>query len=201
MIWYEVFWKLRVSFDRMVTSKKVFSESSHCTETHIFVVVDILEVQNSVYLDFCIDDEFIEFWLTDLMFQNSYATNCCRLYTIQWYRPHVSRYHSGRVRRLWWIFLGWWGFQSVNTIRDFFEALILRLLWASSFSHQSLDCLLSSISCWIKLWGAWWLNVYQNFYLWHIQAWGIKNQYNGNRAMIMIYCYKAKISINEQINW
>ena len=38
-IWDEVFCKLRVSSDRMVSRKKVFLESSHRIETHIDVFV------------------------------------------------------------------------------------------------------------------------------------------------------------------
>ena len=43
-IWDEVFFKLRVSFDELVIRKKVFSESSHCIETRLDVVVEVLEV-------------------------------------------------------------------------------------------------------------------------------------------------------------
>ena len=42
-IWDELFFKLRVSFDGLVTSKKVFSESSHRIETHLDVFVEVLE--------------------------------------------------------------------------------------------------------------------------------------------------------------
>ena len=44
MIWDEVFFKLRVSFDGMVSRKKVFLERSHRIEAHIYVVVEVLEV-------------------------------------------------------------------------------------------------------------------------------------------------------------
>ena len=43
----------------MVTSKKVFYEYSHRIETHIDVVVEVLEVQSSVSFELCIDEEFI----------------------------------------------------------------------------------------------------------------------------------------------
>ena len=43
-IWDEVLFKLRVSFGELVSSKKVFSESSHHIETHIDVVVEVIEV-------------------------------------------------------------------------------------------------------------------------------------------------------------
>ena len=38
-IWCEVFFKIRVSFDGLVTRKTFFSEYSHRIETHIDVVV------------------------------------------------------------------------------------------------------------------------------------------------------------------
>ena len=43
-IWDEVFCKLRVSFDVLVTRKEVFLESSHRIETHIDVVVEVIEI-------------------------------------------------------------------------------------------------------------------------------------------------------------
>ena len=42
MIWGELFFKIRVSFDGMVISKKVLSESSHSIETHLDVAVEVL---------------------------------------------------------------------------------------------------------------------------------------------------------------
>ena len=45
----------------MVIRKKVFSESSHCIETHLDVVVEVLEVKISISFLLCIHKEFIEF--------------------------------------------------------------------------------------------------------------------------------------------
>ena len=53
---------MRVSFDGMVARKEVFSESSHRIETHLDVVVEVLEIQSSVSFEFCLDEELIEFW-------------------------------------------------------------------------------------------------------------------------------------------
>ena len=61
MIWDKVFYKIRVSFDRLVTRKKVFSGSSHRIEINIYVVVEVLEVQKSVFFELYLDEEFIEF--------------------------------------------------------------------------------------------------------------------------------------------
>ena len=44
MIWDEVLFKIRVSFDGLVIRKKVFSESSHCIETRIDTFVEVPEV-------------------------------------------------------------------------------------------------------------------------------------------------------------
>ena len=55
-IWDEVFCKIRVSFDVLVTRKEVFSESSHHIDTHIDVVVEVLEIQISVAFDFFLDE-------------------------------------------------------------------------------------------------------------------------------------------------
>ena len=62
IIWGEVFFKLRLSFDILVIIKKLFSESSHHIETHIDVVVEVLGFHRSVSFDLCLDEEFIEFW-------------------------------------------------------------------------------------------------------------------------------------------
>ena len=62
MIWDEVFFKLRVSFYGLVSSNKVLSEYMNRIETHIYVVVEVLEVHSSVFFEFFLDEEFIEFW-------------------------------------------------------------------------------------------------------------------------------------------
>ena len=46
-------------FDGLVISKEVFSESIHCTETHLDVVVEIIELHNIVSFYFCINEELI----------------------------------------------------------------------------------------------------------------------------------------------
>ena len=51
-IWDEVFYKLRVSFYGLVTSKEVFSGSSHRIEAHINVAVGVLDIQSSVSFEF-----------------------------------------------------------------------------------------------------------------------------------------------------
>ena len=61
MRWDEVFFRLRVSFYELVSSKKFLLGSSHLIETHIDVVLEVLEFQISVDFGFCIDGEFIEF--------------------------------------------------------------------------------------------------------------------------------------------
>ena len=58
-IWYKVLFKLRVSFDGLVSRKKVLSESSHRILTNIDVVVEVLEAHSSYPFKFCIDEEII----------------------------------------------------------------------------------------------------------------------------------------------
>ena len=45
-----------VSFDVLVTRKEVSSESSHRIETHLYVVVEVLEIQSSVSFELFIDE-------------------------------------------------------------------------------------------------------------------------------------------------
>ena len=61
-LWDELFFKPRVSFDGLVTRKDVFSESSHRIEAHIDVLVEVLEIQISVYFELCLNEELIELW-------------------------------------------------------------------------------------------------------------------------------------------
>ena len=61
-IWDEVFFKLRVSFDGLVTRKEVLSQSSHLIETHLDEVIEVLEIQSHVSFEFCLDEELISFW-------------------------------------------------------------------------------------------------------------------------------------------
>ena len=61
-IWGEVLCKIRVYFDGMVTRKKVLLYSIHCIETHLDVIVEVLEVQSSVSFEFCLDEDSIEIW-------------------------------------------------------------------------------------------------------------------------------------------
>ena len=61
-IWDEVFFKLRVSVDVLVTRKEVFSESSTHIEVHLDVVIEVLEIHISVSFELCLDEELIEFW-------------------------------------------------------------------------------------------------------------------------------------------
>ena len=55
-IWDEVFFKLEVYFDVLVSRKKVFLESGHHIETYIYVVVEVIEVQSSSNFDFHLDE-------------------------------------------------------------------------------------------------------------------------------------------------
>ena len=100
-VWDEVFFKLRMSLYGLLISKKVFSVSSHLIETHIDVVVEVLEVQSSVAFELCLNEVFIEFWWSDLMFEIWHATIFCRISTFQWWcplellQPQMRKINSG----------------------------------------------------------------------------------------------------------
>ena len=74
-IWDKLFFKIRVYFYGLVIRKEVLYESSHRIETHLDVVKGVLEIQRSVSFEFCLDEELIEFWRSDLMFEGPHATN------------------------------------------------------------------------------------------------------------------------------
>ena len=97
-IWDKVSFKLRVSFNGLVTREEVLSESSHRIEAHLDVVVEFPEIQSSISFELCIDEELIELWRSDLMFQGPHATNFGRVSPFQWWSPFISQYHSGRSR-------------------------------------------------------------------------------------------------------
>ena len=60
-IWDEVLCKIRVFFDKPATRNVLFSESSHRIETHLDVIVEVLEIQISVSFELYLDEELIEF--------------------------------------------------------------------------------------------------------------------------------------------
>ena len=62
MVWNEVFFKIRVYFDGLLSRMKVFWEYSQRINTYIDVIVEVIEAQSSVSIYFCIEEEFIEFW-------------------------------------------------------------------------------------------------------------------------------------------
>ena len=51
-----------MSSDGIEIKKKVLLYSLHRIESRIYVVIEIIEVQRSVSFEFCLYDEFIEFW-------------------------------------------------------------------------------------------------------------------------------------------
>ena len=61
-IWDEVLFKLRLSFDGLVSSNNVLLESSNRIETHLDVIVEVIEVHSNAAFEFCLDEDFIKFW-------------------------------------------------------------------------------------------------------------------------------------------
>ena len=55
----QVLCKLRLSFDGLVTMKEVLLESSHCIETELDVVVEVIKIHISVFFELYLDDYFI----------------------------------------------------------------------------------------------------------------------------------------------
>ena len=60
-IWDKVLFEFKVFFDGLVIRNKVFSEYSHHIDTHLDVVVEVLEVNISVAFELYIGEEFIDF--------------------------------------------------------------------------------------------------------------------------------------------
>ena len=48
-IWDKALFKIRFSVDGQVISKRVYFESIHRIERHLDVVIEVLEIQSSIY--------------------------------------------------------------------------------------------------------------------------------------------------------
>ena len=107
------------------------------------------------------------------MFKSPHATNFCRLSTVQWCIPPVIRYHSGRVRRLCLILLGWRVFQSVNLILDLykhlFEVFCEPYYFLTRVFLVGFNCGLHDDELFIRLV----IHIFASF--WYLEAWGIKS--------------------------
>ena len=68
-----------MSFDGLVIRKEVLSESIHHIETHLDVIKEVLEIQSSISFEFCLDEELIKLWRSDVMFEGPHATNFSRV--------------------------------------------------------------------------------------------------------------------------
>ena len=101
VIWYEVLFKLKVSFDVLVIRKKVLLDYSNHIDTHLDVFVEVIYVHRSVTFELCPGEYFIEFWLAYLMFEIPHATYFYRISNFQWWRLIVGHYYSGRILVLW----------------------------------------------------------------------------------------------------
>ena len=54
-IWDDLFFKLRMYFDGLITRKEVFLESINRIEAHLDVVVNFFEIQSNVSFEFSLD--------------------------------------------------------------------------------------------------------------------------------------------------
>ena len=103
----EVFFKIIVSFGDLVISNKVLLGSSCHIYAYTDMVVEFLEFQISVAFEFCLDEDFIEFWWADPIFEIPHASIFCRISTFQWWSLLVIRDHTCRILSLWWIHIVW----------------------------------------------------------------------------------------------
>ena len=144
MIWDEVFFELIVPFDRLVSMKKILWGSSHHIETHIDMFVEVIEVHISVSFEFYLDEEFIEFWWADLMFESPHATICYRIPTLQLWVFLVIQEHSDIILLLSWIFFLY--DEDFKILIWFIIDAIIPVGYVMSFSiFSSKSCLLASI--------------------------------------------------------
>ena len=60
--WDNVFFKIIVLLDGQEIRKEMFSEFSYHIESHLDVVIEILEIQSSVSFEFYLDEELIKYW-------------------------------------------------------------------------------------------------------------------------------------------
>ena len=107
VLWHRLFFKFWVYSYVLVSKNKILSDSIHQIETHLDVVVEVIEVQSRVTFEFCLDEEFKEFWWSDIMFEIIHATNYCRMSTFQWWSLIISCNHIVRILGLWWVYLLW----------------------------------------------------------------------------------------------
>ena len=138
----EVFWKLRVSFDGVVTKKNVFSEFSNHIETHLDVVVEVLKVQRSVYFEFCLDEDFTESWWADIMFQSPDVTIFCEL----------SHSNGGTLMLASTTVVSSWAFGEPFWVREDFKVLIWSVIAEIIVLKSSVNFVIfSSQSCLLDL--------------------------------------------------
>ena len=143
------------------------------------------------------------------MFQSPRAINFCILSTVQWWISPVILNHSGRFQKVWWIFLGWQVFKSVNMIHiGIIDDASIALKYSVRFNiyHQIFACWFSYRACRLQLYIWWWWNIHHTCYpycCFILEFWSLsyEDQYQRNRAMVLIWCYMAQMSVNEQITW
>ena len=99
-IWHKVFFKLGVSFDELVSRKKILWMSSHRIQTHLDVFVAIIEFHIIVSFNLYLDYYFIGFWWADIMFEIPHATNFHRMSTFQWWILLSRQYHRDFIESI-----------------------------------------------------------------------------------------------------
>ena len=122
----------------------------------------------------------------------------CRMNTFQWWRLPVIWDQSGRMLSLCWILLIWLGYFFKNLIYHwcyhFCEVFCELLRFILKIFPGGFNCSLNDEYLVILL-------VIHIFF--HSGSWTLRyeGQDHRNRAMGVIWCYMARMSINEKITW
>ena len=61
-IWDNVLFKIIVLLDGQVIRKELFSEFSYRIERHLYVVIEIIDIQSSFSFELYLDEELIKSW-------------------------------------------------------------------------------------------------------------------------------------------
>ena len=76
--------------------KEIFSDSIHRIETHIDVVIEVIDINISVSFEVCLDEELKAFWWDGIMFDVPHATNFGIVSPFQWLVIPVNQYHGDK---------------------------------------------------------------------------------------------------------
>ena len=96
-VWYKVSIKLEVTFYLMVYRWNISSQFYNCSEAHIDMFVKFIDIQRSISFKLGLDEDFLEFWRTNIMFQNLHPNYLLIFTTFNWWNFPVGADHCGRI--------------------------------------------------------------------------------------------------------